>query len=136
MYACTITSDPDIEPRPDELLDEDVTAELDALLAAPSADPWLKARCRDGNGTLTHLFFSDDVVDIARAKAICSKCTLREQCLAEALERAEPWGVWGGELLDTGRIVAVKRPRGRPPKGGHQPIVIDEVPVPPRIAVA
>lgn len=137
MYASTITSEPDLEPRPhDGSPDDDVTAELDALLAAPSADPWLKARCRDGNGTLTHLFFSDDVVDIARAKAICSKCTLREQCLGEALERAEPWGVWGGELLDTGRIVAVKRPRGRPPKGGHQPIVIDEVPVPPRVAVA
>jgi hypothetical protein len=30
-----------------------------------------QARCADGHGTLTHLFFSDDVLDIARAKAIC-----------------------------------------------------------------
>ena len=30
------------------------------------------ARCADGHGTLTHLFFSDDEFDIARAKAICS----------------------------------------------------------------
>ena len=32
------------------------------------------ARCADGNGTLTPLFFSDHVLDIARAKAICAKC--------------------------------------------------------------
>ena len=38
------------------------------------------------------------------------------QCLAEALNRAEPWGVWGGEILDRGSIVARKRPRGRPRK--------------------
>ncbi len=33
-------------------------------------------RCADGHGTLTPLFFSDDVIDIARAKAICAKCSL------------------------------------------------------------
>jgi WhiB family redox-sensing transcriptional regulator len=37
-------------------------------------------------------------------------------CLAEALERAEPWGVWGGEILDRGSVVNRKRPRGRPRK--------------------
>jgi hypothetical protein len=26
------------------------------------------------DGTLTHLFFSEDLYDIARAKAICAKC--------------------------------------------------------------
>jgi hypothetical protein len=52
------------------------------------------ARCADGNGTLTPLFFSDHVIDIARAKAICAKCSLRVECLAGALEREEPWGVW------------------------------------------
>ena len=35
------------------------------------------ARCADGNGTLTPLFFSDHVLDIARAMAICAKCGLR-----------------------------------------------------------
>lgn len=74
------------------------------------------ARCADGNGTLTPLFFSDHVLDIARAKAICAKCALREQCLTDALEREEPWGVWGGELFLRGTVVPRKRPRGRPPK--------------------
>jgi WhiB family redox-sensing transcriptional regulator len=88
------------------------------------------ARCADGNGTLTPLFFSDDVIDIARAKAICAKCPRTATCLQDALDRAEPWGVWGGELLDTGRIVAHKRPRGRPPKHPRPVVVIDEVPLP------
>jgi phosphoribosylaminoimidazole carboxylase (NCAIR synthetase) len=85
------------------------------------------ARCADGNGTLTPLFFSDHVVDIARAKAICAKCALRERCLDDALQRQEPWGVWGGELLSGGRIVAVKRPCGRPPKHPRPELVVDEM---------
>lgn len=85
------------------------------------------ARCADGNGTLTGLFFSDHVVDIARAKAMCGLCPLREPCLAGALEREEPWGVWGGELLSGGRIVANKRPCGRPPKRPRPDVVYDEM---------
>ncbi len=85
------------------------------------------ARCADGNGTMTGLFFSDNVVDIARAKAMCGLCPLRESCLSGALEREEPWGVWGGELLSGGRIVANKRPCGRPPKHPRPEIVYDEL---------
>ena len=85
------------------------------------------ARCADGNGTLTPLFFSDHVLDIARAKAICAKCALAESCLDEALEREEPWGVWGGELLSGGRIVAHKRPGGRPPKRPRPPVIVNEL---------
>lgn len=85
------------------------------------------ARCADGNGTLTPLFFSDHLLDIARAKAICAKCALREVCLSDALEREEPWGVWGGALLSGGRIVTDKRPGGRPPNRPRPPIVVDEL---------
>ncbi len=85
------------------------------------------ARCADGNGTLTPLFFSDHVLDIARAKAICAKCALRRSCLDEALDREEPWGVWGGELLSGGRIVAHKRPGGRPPKRPRPPVIVNEL---------
>ena len=85
------------------------------------------ARCADGNGTMTGLFFSDHVVDIARAKAMCGLCPLAEECLAGALERAEPWGVWGGELLSGGRIIGDKRPCGRPPKNPRPPVVYDEM---------
>ena len=85
------------------------------------------ARCADGHGTMTGLFFSDNVVDIARAKAMCGLCPLQASCLAGALEREEPWGVWGGELLSGGRIIANKRPCGRPPKNPRPPVVIDEL---------
>ena len=85
------------------------------------------ARCADGNGTLTPLFFSDHVLDIARAKAMCSQCPLQFGCLQGALEREEPWGVWGGELLSGGRIVANKRPCGRPPKHPRPEVVYDEM---------
>ncbi len=91
------------------------------------------ARCADGNGTLTHLFFSDDEFDIARAKAICGKCGLAESCLTGALERVEPYGVWGGKLVIDGVIVEVKRGRGRPPTTPRPPLVVDEVPLPPHL---
>lgn len=90
-------------------------------------------RCADGNGTLTALFFSDDAIDIARAKAICSRCGLAERCLDGALERAEPYGVWGGKLVIDGAVVEVKRGRGRPPKHPRPPLVVDEVPIPPHL---
>jgi WhiB family redox-sensing transcriptional regulator len=102
-------------------------------LVVTPADPWAKARCRDGHGTLTHLFFSDEVLEIARAKAICAKCPLRTECLDAALERLEPWGVWGGQLIANGRVVAHKRPRGRPPKHPRPELVVDEVPIPPHL---
>ncbi len=100
------------------------------------APDWSTARCRDGNGTLTHLFFSDDLLTIARAKAICSKCHLRAECLGEALDRQEPWGVWGGELIENGRIVLHKRPRGRPPKHPRPALVVEEVPIPPHLVAS
>ena len=94
------------------------------------------ARCADGNGTLTALFFSDHVADIARAKAMCGLCPLQAECLAGALEREEPWGVWGGELISGGRVIANKRPCGRPPKRPRPEVVYDEMgPVEP-VAVA
>ena len=119
MYAISFTE-----------LDHDLDTQLnDALIGAdtnPAALDWGKARCRDGNGTLTHLFFSDEPIATARAKAICGKCPLSVACLEGALDRVEPWGVWGGELLEAGRIVANKRPRGRPPKHPRPLVVINE----------
>jgi WhiB family transcriptional regulator, redox-sensing transcriptional regulator len=62
------------------------------------------------------LWFADSPSDLERAKALCADCPIRSQCLAAALQRAEPWGVWGGEILDCGCIGNRKRPRGRPRK--------------------
>lgn len=79
-------------------------------------DQWAGAACRDGSAVATRLFFSDQLPDIARAKAICAECALIEPCLEGAIERREPWGVWGGQLFANGKILAQKRKRGRPPK--------------------
>lgn len=62
------------------------------------------------------LFFADSPMLLARAKELCRGCPIREACLSGAQSRAEPWGVWGGEIFEEGRIIAVKRGRGRPRK--------------------
>jgi WhiB family redox-sensing transcriptional regulator len=62
------------------------------------------------------LWFADSPSDLERAKELCADCPIRRVCLAQALERGEPWGVWGGEILDRGCVVNRKRPRGRPRK--------------------
>ena len=62
------------------------------------------------------LFFAEAPADVEAAKALCQGCKIRVACLEGALERREPWGVWGGELLLRGTIVPRKRPRGRPRK--------------------
>lgn len=87
--------------------------------AEPDPGEWAGASCRDGSGSLTALFFSDEIPDIIEAKQICGLCSLRAPCLDGALERREPWGVWGGELLLNGRILSHKRKRGRPPKNAR-----------------
>jgi WhiB family redox-sensing transcriptional regulator len=79
-------------------------------------DRWRDARCRDGAASLLGLFFSEQIDDIARAKAICRLCPHMDECLEGAVARREPWGVWGGQLFANGKILAQKRKRGRPPK--------------------
>ena len=62
------------------------------------------------------LFFAELPGDVIRAKALCGDCPVRAACLADALDRGEPWGVWGGELFLKGVVVRDKRARGRPRK--------------------
>ena len=62
------------------------------------------------------LWFADNPADLERAKELCAACPIRVQCLSAALEREEPWGVWGGQIFERGLVVARKRPRGRPRK--------------------
>jgi WhiB family transcriptional regulator, redox-sensing transcriptional regulator len=82
--------------------------------------------CRERPGTLQpelpchvgdpDLWFADDPAQLERAKQLCTDCPVRRQCLEAALEREEPWGVWGGQIFDRGSVIARKRPRGRPRK--------------------
>ena len=60
-----------------------------AGIVQPIVTTVARPRCADGHGTLTHLFFSEVPLDIARAKAICGKCTLADTCRQAAVDRAE-----------------------------------------------
>jgi WhiB family redox-sensing transcriptional regulator len=62
------------------------------------------------------LWFAESPADLELAKMLCQECPVRAACLEGALERREPWGVWGGELFLAGVVVPRKRPRGRPRK--------------------
>ncbi len=62
------------------------------------------------------LWFAEAPAELELAKSLCRSCPLLVGCLAGAIERAEPWGVWGGEIFERGAVVPRKRPRGRPSK--------------------
>ncbi|MFC4335487.1 WhiB family transcriptional regulator [Salininema proteolyticum] len=101
-------------------------------VAAPSLDeeslradlsgPELVAKAASQGGDLpcreydADLWFSETPHELEFAKSLCADCPVRLQCLAGAVERSEPWGVWGGEIFERGTVIARKKPRGRPRK--------------------
>lgn len=52
-----------------------------------------EARCREHD---PELFFSAGSRSERRAKAICGRCPVREECLSFAIESGTDFGVWGG----------------------------------------
>ena len=98
-----------VEPAVDSVVDSTALGTL--LDAAPRAGLDLPCRSDDAD-----LWFAESPAELERAKALCGSCPVRAACLAGALEREEPWGVWGGEIFERGVVVPRKRPRGRPSK--------------------
>jgi len=45
-----------------------------------------------------------------RAKAVCTGCPVRTECLAEALDNRVEWGVWGGMTERERRALLRRRP--------------------------
>ncbi|MHB1783580.1 MAG: WhiB family transcriptional regulator [Acidimicrobiales bacterium] len=85
-------------------------AVLSDLLGRPA---WHRyAACR-GQGPST--FFRDDSKEPVDAKAVCAGCSVRAQCLADALSNtARISGVWGGTTLEERRqMVRSRAPRRR-----------------------
>lgn len=83
------------------------------------ADPFRRdvdVACRTHDA---ELWFAETPEGVARAQDLCRTCPLQVECLAGALDRQEPWGVWGGELFERGVPVARKRRPGRPRKDDH-----------------
>ena len=87
------------------------------------------AACR-AVANASELFFSEDLGDIAAAKRVCAECPVLAECLEGALDRSEPWGVWGGQLFMNGKMLMIKRRRGRPPKVARPEDQMPTVPVP------
>ena len=101
------------EPGVAEATLQETTGALGTLLdAAPRAGLDLPCRRSDD----ADLWFAESPAELERAKALCGDCPVRAACLAGAVEREEPWGVWGGEIFERGVVVPRKRPRGRPSK--------------------
>ena len=85
----------------------DVSVEVEANLPCRKFDP--------------DLWFSDSPAELELAKSLCGDCPLRVECLAGAVERAEPWGVWGGEIFERGAVVAAQAAPRPSAQGGPRP---------------
>jgi WhiB family redox-sensing transcriptional regulator len=51
-----------------------------------------EAACRTAD---SEMLFADTAA-LGRAKALCARCPVRTECLAEALDNRIEFGVWGG----------------------------------------
>lgn len=108
-----------VMPTISDLLDAGVLGallpdtDIDALADSRAAAARWSTPCRDGD---PEIWFADTPHGVEHAKSLCGGCPLKVECLAGALERSEPWGVWGGELFERGAVIPRKRPRGRPRK--------------------
>jgi WhiB family redox-sensing transcriptional regulator len=119
MFAASTLTEPDTQPW--------VAAEPKAAISIcepliPTVDPAFAADLDDLPCKVLDpdLWFAESPADLEKAKAYCAECPVRAGCLAGALDRREPWGVWGGEIFAAGAVIARKRPRGRPRKNPNE----------------
>jgi WhiB family transcriptional regulator, redox-sensing transcriptional regulator len=68
------------------------------------------ARCRVYD---PEIFFDTRARSERKAKSICSKCEVRTECLAFAIQSRSEFGIWGG--LNVRERVALARRSGRLP---------------------
>lgn len=71
----------------------------------PSGDhDWARQSACATEGIAPMFPAEGDEVGIDYAKAICNGCPVREDCLGEAMDRNEPFGIWGGLTADERRM--------------------------------
>ena len=91
------------------------TARQLARLAAQPGDWQDRALCAQ---TDPEIFFPDKGESTTAAKRVCVGCEVRAECLQEALDRGERFGVWGGlserERRDLAARLAAQPRRVRP----------------------
>lgn len=64
-------------------------------------------------------WYSDELADQAEAVTVCSSCPVRETCARAALERGEPYGVWGGLTVRARERIAREEGYPRPGAARH-----------------
>jgi WhiB family redox-sensing transcriptional regulator len=93
---------------------------------APADDdgrsPWReRAACR---GAATDMFFPAGAAGAAadetrRARQICARCPVRQQCLAYALASGQQYGIWGGSDEQERRRRRLRESGKGPVRAGH-----------------
>src|SRR5690606_41818195 len=71
--------------------------------AVPARDVATVLPCRVAD---PDLWFAENPAQLEQAKALCAACPIRQGCLSAAIDRREPWGVWGGEIFGQGGVIA------------------------------
>src|SRR6202045_3254597 len=91
---------------------EAMPAEFDTIMMVPAQGGGFVISVPNGQDLPCtedpELFFAEAPADGEAAKARGRGCGAGAECLQGALERREPWGVWGGELLLRGVVVPRK----------------------------
>ena len=91
----------------------------------------LEGACR---GVSVDVFYPEQP-DFREARMVCRRCPVRVECLDYALGWPELFGVWGGQLFINGKMLTVKRRRGRPPKVARPEDQMPVVPIPVHLQV-
>ncbi len=81
------------------------TARQLACLAGQPGDWHARALCAQ---TDPEMFFPDKGESVTAAKRVCRSCEVRAECLQEALDRGERFGVWGGLSERERRVLAAR----------------------------
>lgn len=77
------------------------------------SERWREAACQSAD---PELFFPVagarlSRMDTERAKALCIRCAIREQCLDYAVNTGQEHGIWGGMTEEERRLAAARRRR-------------------------
>jgi WhiB family transcriptional regulator, redox-sensing transcriptional regulator len=74
---------------------------------------WDLAACRSADPELFFPITSTGAgrPKVTRAKAMCARCPIRQQCLDYAIDSHEVYGIWGGTSEEERRLIAARRRR-------------------------
>lgn len=78
-----------------------------ALTSTITSDWRALARCKQPEFAHVNFYPNKGFVGVVvrEAKQVCAGCPVRRQCLEDALERHEQFGIWGGLTLTERRSV-------------------------------